>query len=314
MEVDGESGRSAAGNDDDENDAALSFLAKRLRLSEHTDTTPVQIEPYAAANLLLRKRHLEAVQRRARVAERAPVVPCGGAGYKGSTARIAPAVLADVVLCAHAANGRCLQCCGRRVPSLPDDVQRLFYEAYPHSDVFAHPTVEEMQSMGYRVPQRSLVSGDARLAGIAAVFEEVQPKEGETFLDCGSGVGKAVLAFALLYPTCQCAGVELRPALHEAAVHASSALPGLVARRIRWHLGDMFELDWGEASVLLLNSTGFDESLMQKCIEKLSSCQVGSRAIVMSQPLSAAGWKETRPSGLFRFSWGNATVYFYRRG
>lgn len=87
-----------------------------------------------------------------------------------------------------------------------------------------------------------------------------------------------------------------------------------VQQRVHLHCGDCFDCDWHEASVLLVNSTGFDDNLMAKVSSKVFETAPGTRVVTLSQSLSL-----TRP-GLellsqapYRMTWGNCTAYVYRR-
>jgi len=92
------------------------------------------------------------------------------------------------------------------------------------------------------------------------------------------------------------------------------------------HCGDFFECDWREASVLLVNSTGFDDNLMARVTAKVQSTNPGTRVITLSQPLpgspphcdgqigptAAPPGFELLSQSPYRMTWGNATVYIYR--
>jgi len=67
-----------------------------------------------------------------------------------------------------------------------------------------------------------LVYGEFDLAFLERLLEAAEPQKGDTFVDLGSGCGRAVLGAALLRPStwAECVGVEFLPELHAAAVEA----------------------------------------------------------------------------------------------
>eukprot|EP00747_Dinoflagellata_sp_TGD_P179511 gnl/TRDRNA2_/TRDRNA2_30415_c0_seq1.p1 gnl/TRDRNA2_/TRDRNA2_30415_c0~~gnl/TRDRNA2_/TRDRNA2_30415_c0_seq1.p1 ORF type:complete len:301 (+),score=48.90 gnl/TRDRNA2_/TRDRNA2_30415_c0_seq1:66-905(+) len=226
--------------------------------------------------------------------------------------------MSEVVDCRHAPGAKCLQCVGRSVFNVKVTSYSEYCQVFQDVPHFTSPSHEESQR--YAVPIRSLVAGEVVFASFAAMMSGLCPAPGEQFLDLGSGVGRAVVAFALIFPQCSAAGIEIRESLHGLAVAAAGRLRPDVRQRVNLHRGDMFELSWQEASLILLNSTGFDDALLVRCVEKLSATRVGTRVVTLSVPLPSASGGVTAPPGLellcqapYRMTWGNATAYVYRR-
>jgi hypothetical protein len=62
------------------------------------------------------------------------------------------------------------------------------------------------------MPGLALIHGELSWAGIREVLTLAEPKDGEVFVDMGSGLGKAVIAAALTCPAFKtCRGVEVVP-------------------------------------------------------------------------------------------------------
>lgn len=68
------------------------------------------------------------------------------------------------------------------------------------------------------VRDKTLSYAEVDLAWLATLLRQVDPQPGEVFLDLGSGMGKAVLGAAALYPQLKkCSGIEILPQLHSKA-------------------------------------------------------------------------------------------------
>mmetsp|Transcript_73972 Transcript_73972/g.128346 ORF Transcript_73972/g.128346 Transcript_73972/m.128346 type:complete len:352 (-) Transcript_73972:63-1118(-) len=280
---------------------------------------------YGEANSLLRGLHAEQAARR-RAADpstaEAPTLATTPAAqsdvevWQGAT-RFA---MSDVVMCRHGPGGCCLQCAGRTACNVPAAVYGEYCRAFQGVAHFSHPSPDEARR--YSVPARSLVAGEVEFAAFAALVSSLGVVPGERFLDLGSGLGRAAVAWALLMPQCTAAGIEIRPSLHEAAQSILAGLGESTRQRIHLHCGDCFECDWSEATVLLVNSTGFDDALMARVAAKLSDTAAGTRIVTLSQPLPSPPGAVVAcpPAGLtlvsqalYRMTWGNATAYVYRR-
>lgn len=197
-----------------------------------------------------------------------------------STTRFA---LSDIVQCRHGLGGRCLLCTGREVCDVPVTVYSAYCSLFQGVSHFSSPTAEEARR--YAVPSRSLVAGEVEFPALAAMLASAGVSGGDRFLDLGSGIGRAVLAFALIYPACSAAGVEIRVPLHEQAASVASRLAPDVRSRVHLHCGDLFDVAWHEANILFVNSTGFDDSVMSRVTGKLRDVAPGTRVITLSQPL-----------------------------
>ena len=221
---------------------------------------------------------------------------------KGEMMQFLPA---EQVLCNHGDRARCLQCSGRKVVELPMNAFASFSRAFSAVPHFTRPSASELASLA--VPSRSLAAGEILFPSFAAlVLHVLCPSPTACFLDLGSGTGRAVVAWALIMPKSEAVGVEIRSSLHETACEVSSALATEVKERVHFELGDLFHYDgWKAADVLLINSTGFDDSLMARIEEKLARCtKPAAKAVTLSVPLpSAAGWRLVHQAP-YRMTWG----------
>lgn len=166
--------------------------------------------------------------------------------------------------------------------------------------------------------------------------------------DLGSGTGKPCIAAALLWPFRKVVGVELLPSLHALATQAAarlalgngeSSLVGdghgesmgtsdAAATAAQLHAdvvfqcGDLFAIDVGDADIVFVASTGFDEATFERLARHLrQSVRIGTVIVSLSLPVpmqtSVAASKaavgadfKTVLEKRFRFSWGNCSVYF----
>ena len=167
--------------------------------------------------------------------------------------------------------------------------------------------------------------------------------------DLGSGTGKPCIAAALLWPFRKVVGVELLPSLHALATEAAARLAlgngessrtgdgrggamgtfdaaaaAQVQSNVVFQCGDLFALDVGDADIVFVASTGFDEATFARLARHLrQSVRIGTVIVSLSLPVPVqacvAASKEAADAEAdfktvleqrFRFSWGNCSVYF----
>lgn len=218
--------------------------------------------------------------------------------------------MADVVQCLHGARSRCFECIGRIVHQVEQSIHYTFesiFGAAPNA-----PKCELAESQIHGLPLRSLVSGEIYFPAFANLLFDVglDPMKEYCFLDLGSGRGRAAVAFALLYPLSRACGVEIRVALHQIA--ESLTMDESLRSRIRFVQADFFDNPWFEADVILINGTGFDDSLVKRLERKLGvEAKTGAIILVLSIALRCSRLKQLMPSRRYRMGWGNASVFTY---
>jgi hypothetical protein len=239
--------------------------------------------------------------------------------------------------CTHS-RGSCLSCCDAQPVAVHWDVLTRLEHAFSNTGAMPRPTSAEARAGA--VPLRSLVAGEITWPGIFGMFQFADAAPGDSFLDCGAGHGRAVAAFTLAFGGCG-HGVEIRPQLAKTAQaclltlqQEQRQLPAAASGSMEVSLGDIFapELDWGGYDIVLVNATGFDEALMLQCSNKLlhpppsrqqqpppqaaartqRGRRAGQRVLVLSQPLPPP-YPAPSAQRAFKMSWGQCTVYLYRR-
>ncbi|KAG6616360.1 Histone-lysine N-methyltransferase [Phytophthora cinnamomi] len=179
----------------------------------------------------------------------------------------------------------------------------------------------------------SLVYGEIAFVPFKVVLDvlkrwhHVLKKPGGTFLDIGSGSGKAVFAAALLHDFDACYGIEVLEGLHaisqevlqrwEKLIKPNFALSMQKKRtRISFTQGDALVVDWpANVDLVFLNSTCFGERLMHALSRKLTQCcKSGAIVITATHKLpDAQNFVELRQLTVTQEAWGDATWYLHRR-
>jgi hypothetical protein len=159
------------------------------------------------------------------------------------------------------------------------------------------------------------------------VLLKIRPKQGTKFYDLGSGTGKAVLAARLLHDFESCNGIEIINNLHEVAVklkhkfeqgdelvqHTQFVKADNPVPQIHFECGDFLETDsWFDGDVVFINSTCFDEDLMESLSKKCESLKSNSYVITFTKPLDSKKF-EILEKSRYAMSWGTATVYIHKR-
>ena len=161
----------------------------------------------------------------------------------------------------------------------------------------------------------SLVYGEIDFVSFAEIFATIKsrynfPQDG-MFYDLGSGVGKAVIAAALLHPFQECIGIEKLGSLHDAAVRLKDQYSALsLPTKVSFYNTDIFEYDWSDASFLFANSTCFDFEMMAR----IGNIPVkpGTLGVSFTKPFYREEWKILE-SIKKPMSWGPATVYIQEK-
>ena len=119
---------------------------------------------------------------------------------------------------------------GRMLTGMVDDAEarHMLTASAAHAHCFAELPLAEAynlskneqirEGMNRNSANSDLTYGDVPFDVIAAALEKICPEAGSTFIDLGSGVGRGVVAAALLWPFAQCIGVEILSDLHRAAL------------------------------------------------------------------------------------------------
>lgn len=188
-------------------------------------------------------------------------------------------------------------------------------------------SAEERQRRGLVSAQ--LAYSEARFDGMAGLIRVMRDelmlpalrRGGGKFVDLGSGVGKSLMAAALLHSFDECVGIELLRPLHEAAVTMLDrfdrvARQGLPAsrRRVAVQLvrDDLARIPWLDADVVLCVSTTFDASLMSRIAAISNDMSQGAVFVSTTTRLPSARWA-VRQRYEFDLAHGSVTAFIHEK-
>ena len=168
----------------------------------------------------------------------------------------------------------------------------------------------------------ALTYGECTPGAVEEILCAVDAKPGEVFYDLGSGTGKMVIYAAFLVPLKKSAGIELLPELHQAALDVGAHYDAAVRphlsdahqqTQIHFRQGDIFAEDFTDADIVVNHCcTCFDDALMQKFEESLSTLKPGTRVATITRGLSSSNFELTGVSTC-QMGWGQATINAYRK-
>lgn len=191
-----------------------------------------------------------------------------------------------------------------------DEAREFYNQVFSVADGFGVSYNWQDIDAGSR--NRNLTYGEIDFDGFLQLLYEVpEITKRRVFYDLGSGVGKVVVAAALLGNFIEVNGIEIVPPLHEQAVMAANhcrALKNLPS--INFFQGDFLQGDYTRADLVFTHSTCFSQSLMYALEEALSVLSPGVIVLTVSQSLPKM---EIIKVQKYPFKWGLGTVYFHKK-
>ncbi len=189
--------------------------------------------------------------------------------------------------------------------------ERTYHRLFKHVDGFAlsrkarlkHDAIEYMY-------------GEIDFLGFITLLSLVNPNQETVFYDLGSGVGKAIIACAMVFDVQKSCGIEFFNNLHHCAIKQKKSLEKLKAyqekaSRIRCIEGDFMTTDFDEATLIFVNATGFVSPLWNNLSMRIaeSNCHT---VISTSKPVASSMFTVTHKLQI-PMSWGFATVFIQQR-
>lgn len=168
---------------------------------------------------------------------------------------------------------------------------------------------------------KSFVYGEVVPDSFYQLLADVSPQPGQVFYDLGSGTGKAVFLAHLLYDFSHCKGIELVEPLYEAShqvskMYESEIRPTILDkvddRKVTLIQGNFLEQDISDADVIFMNSTCFQDDLMEALEVKLECVHANAHIISLSKPLRSPSFHQYKHK-MYDFSWGQATAFYHRK-
>ncbi|MSU75404.1 MAG: hypothetical protein EXS55_02745 [Candidatus Magasanikbacteria bacterium] len=201
----------------------------------------------------------------------------------------------------------------------PRLAEKIFNELYADIDGYALAS-KGKQTLGRY--DSHLTYGEITWDTFLDIMAEVQYRNNhKIFYDLGSGLGKAVIAAAMLGNFTHVLGVELLTELHHAAKKIlfrfnKTARPHLAAHNrgvvVDYIHKDLFDHDWSDGDVVFMQTTCFNESLMERLEEQAENLKPGSLVVTLSKYLRNPSFKIITQKK-YPFGWGEATVFIHKK-
>jgi precorrin-6B methylase 2 len=162
------------------------------------------------------------------------------------------------------------------------------------------------------------VYGEIDFEAFIALLSLCQPHADSIFYDLGSGVGKAVLAFQMVFHGQKSCGIELFPELNDCAQAQKEALAQypqyqLVSQSIQFTQGDFLSHPLQEANLLFINSTAFLGDYWQEISQHLEQeLNPGTRVISTSKALRSPAF-QLEHNTLVQMSFGGVQAFIHQR-
>ncbi|MFJ1268751.1 hypothetical protein ACD661_09315 [Legionella lytica] len=193
-----------------------------------------------------------------------------------------------------------------------DEHEQIFQQLYQdaHGFLLSQQARQKNDSLDY-------VYGEIKFLPFLALFSLTEPDEHSVFYDLGCGVGKAVLACAMVYPIYKSVGVEILPQLYFNAckqVEHLAQLPDYAehVKKIEFILGDFLEVNLDEATIIFINSTSFFGPTWEKICARLAQLPQLKTVITTSKTLPGEHFKLVLQTQI-EMSWGVVFAYIHAR-
>jgi hypothetical protein len=189
---------------------------------------------------------------------------------------------------------------------------QAFYLLYQNVDGFilSHQARQKQDAVEY-------VYGEIEFFSFIALLSLAQPNTTTVFYDLGSGIGKAVLACAMVYPVHKSVGVEFLPELYNSACTQTKKLIKIpnytdAAKKIEFILGNFLEVSLQDATFIFINATTFIGSIWENLCSRLDSLPQLITVITTGKALISHNFLVIKSTKL-QMSWGVVYAYIHIR-
>lgn len=200
-----------------------------------------------------------------------------------------------------------------------EEAQRIFQELYTNID---GRSLSLKGREDHQFSSKSFVYGEVVPSSFLQMMKEVEPEPGGgVFYDLGSGTGKGVLLAHLLLDFRKTIGIELLEPLFTASIevmerYQTEFRPAVEEKvkdkEIVLRPGSFLDADLRDADFVFMNSTCFQDDLMEALEVKLECLRPHAGIISLSKPLRSPAYHQYKHK-LFDFSWGQATAFYHRK-
>ena len=188
--------------------------------------------------------------------------------------------------------------------------------AYDDVDAYAIAREAKRKQREQGIFIDGLQYGEVDPEAFARALSWCSPRAGETFIDLGSGSGKAVLTAAALHPLSLATGVEILQPLHDAAVraHARCVAGGgsLRAAAVNFECGDALAHPWTASDIVFVSLTCFTPEQCERVAKDAAHLSPGARILVTTKALESSALRLLRRETI-KYGRGTLTFIAYER-
>jgi SAM-dependent methyltransferase len=199
-----------------------------------------------------------------------------------------------------------------------EEVKKIFHALY--DDVNGRSLSLEGREKN-QFTSKSFVYGEVVPDSFYQMILDTNPQPGYTFYDLGSGTGKGVILAHLLFKFPRCIGIEYLDTLHNAAIgvqkrYETEIRPNITTEVegsiIKFIHGDILKEDLSDADLIFMNSTCFQDDLMEALEPRLETIKPHAQVISLSKALKSPSFHQHKHK-MYEFSWGQATAFYHRK-
>jgi hypothetical protein len=178
---------------------------------------------------------------------------------------------------------------------------------------------------GFRLSKRARTGQDAPeylygeidFASFIALLSRCKPNPSTVFYDLGSGIGKTVLACAMVFEVKRSCGIELFASLHQRAILQQERLRQISgyqekANRIEFKQGNFLEVQLLDASLIFINATAFFGETWRAISRQLEQIKPGSLVVSTSKALHSPLFVTLTVTQV-TMSWGIVDAFIQQR-
>ncbi len=151
----------------------------------------------------------------------------------------------------------------------------------------------------------NFVYGEVPVMTMCRILRDVEACREDVFFDLGSGRGHGVFG-AYFSKIHRCIGIELTGELVKRASRTAALMR---AEGVEFRCGDFTSADLSEGTIFFLAGTTMEGEVIKKVASSILSIPHPVKVVSLSQRLPGDEFK-TVFSRKYRFSWGEATVFF----
>lgn len=158
--------------------------------------------------------------------------------------------------------------------------------------------------------------GEILYPSVDKILSIIQPTENDVFIDYGSGLGKMVIQVFLKSMVREAYGIEIVPQLHQHALSAAQRLTHDLPefyqseRKLTFLLGSFLELPLKTATIAMVNSTCFTQSLLNE-LGKIIDQTPSIHTVLTLRPINKLERLSFKRTIRIECSWDTALCYVY---